>query len=135
MSDIEHAACAHLSVSWRTQQLPDGLTRGWWECASCGVHFMPCLPTEPDDIVRLDHMIGSGEKCSAVAVALECQHCGGAAITSATGMFAEDDGGACAECGFPGQVNVTEDGEAYWSAHDLDALAKCMRQDCGECRS
>ena len=51
------ASCAHLKVSWRTEQFqgyveptdetPGGmhtLTRGWWECDSnCGMKFWPSL--------------------------------------------------------------------------------------------
>lgn len=34
--------CAHLHVSYRTQVLADGGTRGWWECDSgCGAQMLP----------------------------------------------------------------------------------------------
>lgn len=37
----EKGACAHLHVSWRTEQI-GSLTRGWWECDSgCGTKFFP----------------------------------------------------------------------------------------------
>ncbi len=36
-------ACAHISISWRTERIGNGtLTRGWWECDSnCGTKFWP----------------------------------------------------------------------------------------------
>ena len=35
------ACCAHLHIEWKTEQLDNGLTRGWWECALCHYHFAP----------------------------------------------------------------------------------------------
>jgi hypothetical protein len=65
------------------------------------------------------------------AATLECDHCGGHAITSSDGMFDDGDGGKCAECGFPGHVSA--DGEsAYWMMGE-EADDRCDRKDCEEC--
>jgi hypothetical protein len=54
---------------------------------------------------------------------LECPGCGLPAISSASGLFCEDEGEACMTCGHPGHVNVDTDiesdvegaeGGAYW---------------------
>lgn len=56
------AYCAHIRVSWRTENFeadieateayPGGrhlLTRGWWECDSnCGAKFFPHIPPAAD---------------------------------------------------------------------------------------
>lgn len=62
---------------------------------------------------------------------LECSHCGDAAIESTSGLFGEDQGGACVTCGFPGIVRVDED-TAYWSIGDSEG-AVCRRNDCLDC--
>jgi hypothetical protein len=61
-------------------------------------------------------------------VELFCDHCGGNAITSVTGMFWDGEGERCESCGFPGQVSADEDG-AYWVEADE---GNCNRPDC-EC--
>jgi len=39
---MDNACCAHLRVSWRTESVGGGLTRGWWECDfDCGMRFGP----------------------------------------------------------------------------------------------
>lgn len=35
--------CAHLRVLWVTEDLPNGLTRGWWECDMCKTKFAPVM--------------------------------------------------------------------------------------------
>ncbi len=72
---------------------------------------------------------------------LGCDHCGDVAIESASGMFAEDDGGACMSCGFPGSVSVGESfddaeewaiGTASWLCSDAgDAV--CSDETCEDC--
>lgn len=42
------------------------------------------------------------------SVSLGCDHCGGDAITSPNGMFAEDDGERCDTCGMAGSVMLSE---------------------------
>ena len=68
---------------------------------------------------------------------LDCDHCGGAAIVSETGVFADGDGGECACCGYPGHVSVDdagcgEDNTVYWSTRD-DADSVCDNEACEEC--
>jgi hypothetical protein len=63
--------------------------------------------------------------------ALECNHCGGDAIVSPSGLFTEDDGGPCLECGHPGHVSVDED-VATWIVDDENGN-RCQRADCVEC--
>ena len=48
VSERAQAWCAHNRVSYRTEQIVGGLTRGWWECDSnCGTKFGPVqAPTE-----------------------------------------------------------------------------------------
>jgi len=53
MSERETAlngcACAHTRVKWRTEDLPGGMTRGWWECDSgCGTKFAPVASLPPN---------------------------------------------------------------------------------------
>lgn len=40
-------ACAHLRVVRATEDLPGGMTRGWWHCESCRMKFWPLAPQEP----------------------------------------------------------------------------------------
>lgn len=38
----QRGLCAHSRVSYRTEIIASGVTRGWWECASnCGTKFSP----------------------------------------------------------------------------------------------
>lgn len=37
----EGPCCAHLLVRWTTEDLPNGYTRGWWECRDCHTKFVP----------------------------------------------------------------------------------------------
>jgi hypothetical protein len=67
---------------------------------------------------------------------LVCGHCGGDAITSARGVFHEDDGSECEDCGFPGSISVSDDGadsQAYWSDSE-DPEARCNRAFCDDCK-
>lgn len=71
-------------------------------------------------------------------MALECNHCGGDAIFSEDNLFFDGEGERCAECGFPGQVSIGDNGDeesntADWSINDYDDEAKCNRADCEEC--
>ena len=43
------ACCAHLTVKWTTEELPSGLTRGWWECQTCRTHFWPKAALEAQE--------------------------------------------------------------------------------------
>lgn len=78
------AQCAHLTISWRTKEIPyEGptipgsgihvplkpgtmITQGWWECDfDCGTKFMPVPPLAPKDLntlvaerIRREHVIG-----------------------------------------------------------------------------
>lgn len=66
---------------------------------------------------------------------LECDHCGGAAVTREDDLYSEGMAVKCEECGFPGRVSIddaNDDAEAYWLCSD-DALATCNRDDCDEC--
>lgn len=70
-----------------------------------------------------------------MADSLECDHCGGDAITSETGLFWDGDGGACEECGFPGMVSAdgdSEDPSAWWNTSQ-ELGDRCNRADCEEC--
>lgn len=63
---------------------------------------------------------------------LECDHCGGPAIYSATGLFAEGDA-ICVSCGKPGRVSVDEedeDGEPLASWRQGDGC--CWLDDCDD---
>lgn len=69
--------------------------------------------------------------------ALECDHCGGDAIESGPdGLFTDDTGEACDECGFPGCVHIEEDEDgnnvAAWAVSGDDA-ARCNLAGCAEC--
>lgn len=73
---------------------------------------------------------------------LECDHCGGAAITSTNGLFGEGDSDRCDECGFPGHVSVDEsgneddDGDPIYTAtwlSSIDAGDVCTSCVCSEC--
>lgn len=70
------------------------------------------------------------------AATLGCDHCGGEAIESATGLFGDGDGTACMSCGMPGTVSIDdadeEDVTAYWDVSSADG-AVCNDQDCIEC--
>jgi hypothetical protein len=67
---------------------------------------------------------------------LDCDHCGGHAITSRDNTFGEGDSDRCDDCGFPGTVVVYDSDEdeptAQWSCSD-DPLDRCKRADCAEC--
>ncbi len=67
---------------------------------------------------------------------LDCDHCGGDAITSETGLFTGGQVERCDDCGFPGCVYVDDedlDGvTAYWRCSD-EPGAKCNDRDCREC--
>lgn len=65
---------------------------------------------------------------------LDCDHCGGAAIVSESGLFADGDGGECACCGFPGSVHLDAETDPYWWTSD-DADARCGDPDCEECNA
>lgn len=68
---------------------------------------------------------------------LECDHCGGAAITSPDDVFTDGDGGACETCGMPGHVfvdDVLDDATAWWRVNYDDENARCREADCEECR-
>ena len=62
---------------------------------------------------------------------LTCDHCGDVARESATGIFYDGDGEACATCGFPGFVRMRDAG-APWQCYD-DPADRCERADCPEC--
>ncbi len=73
---------------------------------------------------------------------LECDHCGGIAITSdAYGLFTDGDGERCDSCGFPGSVCVEDApdaddgpvlGEAWWNVGQ-EANDVCSDMACTEC--
>jgi hypothetical protein len=67
---------------------------------------------------------------------LECDHCGGDAIYSATGEFTDGEGGQCASCGFPGHVSIDDRDEenvcGYWLSSD-DPDDRCNLRDCEDC--
>ncbi len=70
---------------------------------------------------------------------LECDHCGGTAVESATGMFCEGDADRCRSCNFPGVVSVDDRGDedenvAEWKTNDWDEGLKCNSPTCDECR-
>lgn len=69
---------------------------------------------------------------------LECDHCGGEAVTSATGLFSEDMATKCDSCGFPGSVHIDDQDEAnvtaWWGCSE-DAAAVCNQADCAECEA
>lgn len=68
---------------------------------------------------------------------LECDHCGGPAITSGSGLFGDGDGGKCWTCGFPGWVSIDDQEEsdvcAWWRRSESDD-ARCNRDDCEDCK-
>jgi hypothetical protein len=73
------------------------------------------------------------------AATLECDHCGGVAIESSTGLFGEGDSDRCDTCGMPGHVSVDEayededsPGLASWSVRDEDG-AVCRDLACEQC--
>ena len=79
---------------------------------------------------------GHAEDCEAGIVCdgtseLDCDHCGGTAITSYTGLFSDGDGGQCEDCGFPGWVTV-DDRTAWWNGSD-SVDARCMDHECPDC--
>lgn len=57
---------------------------------------------------------------------LECSWCGGAAIRQETNWWQEDEGEACEDCGFPGHVAISGDGDDahvyWWTADDNPAV-------------
>lgn len=61
---------------------------------------------------------------------LECDHCGGVAIASDDGTFADGDGERCESCGMRGHVMVDDDGAYWWD----EPTARCRRSDCFRCR-
>ena len=68
---------------------------------------------------------------------LDCDHCGGVAIASMSGMFGDGDGGRCLTCGLRGHVSIDdagceEDNTAYWVSSD-DPNDKCNEKDCVAC--
>lgn len=69
--------------------------------------------------------------------ALECDHCGDEAITSADNLFIDGDGGKCEACGFPGHVSVDDYDEpavAYWRCDEGEGSfcsdLKCSDEMC-----
>jgi hypothetical protein len=48
----DSASCACLRVQWQTERLPDGLTRGWWECGDCRTEFIPLKASWQDSFIR-----------------------------------------------------------------------------------
>jgi hypothetical protein len=64
--------------------------------------------------------------------ALECSHCGGHAIVSPDGLFADGEGAACITCGFPGHVVCDSETPADWRVSD-DENARCVDASCQEC--
>ena len=75
-------------------------------------------------------------------VTLECDHCGGVAVESKTGLFGEDMASKCMSCGMPGGVSIQEsyddaddaDGaEAYWLSSESNE-AVCDDPSCGLCK-
>lgn len=73
-------------------------------------------------------------------IALECDHCGGTAITSLYGQFSEDQGERCDTCGMPGGVTLSqfyndEDEEctsASWLSR-LEVGDYCNEPSCVDC--
>jgi hypothetical protein len=67
---------------------------------------------------------------------LDCDHCGGVAIESESGLFGDGDGGHCLTCGLRGRVSVDDSDDenvsAYWSSSD-DPDDKCNEKDCVGC--
>jgi hypothetical protein len=72
---------------------------------------------------------------------LECDHCGGIAVTSRTGQFLDGQERPCSACGMPGSVSVgyvidTEDGEDIAQTNFYARLEEgdyCNRPDCDDC--
>lgn len=44
-----NAYCAHRKVEYVTQTGPNGLTKGWWECAICEKEFYPKEIPTPEE--------------------------------------------------------------------------------------
>lgn len=63
---------------------------------------------------------------------LDCDHCGGAAIVSESGLFYDGDGDACQCCGMPGTVSADAESDPYW-ADSQDPDDRCEREDCEAC--
>ena len=64
--------------------------------------------------------------------ALDCGHCGGDAIESASGLFIDGDGTACKMCNYPGHVSADGESNAYWVESE-DPGAKCNDPECHDC--
>lgn len=116
---------------------PDLRTR----CIGCGdyedertpLHNAPCSAAESAACyfvpVDASGMAIPGEH------SLECDHCGGDAITKAAPWFADGEGERCKACGFPGHVSVDEDPDgnaASWSMSQ-DPTARCTDAVCVGC--
>lgn len=64
---------------------------------------------------------------------LECSHCGDTAFTSPDGLFADGDGEKCLSCGFPGHVDIEEDGSEVWWLASVEDDARCDDPECQDC--
>src|ERR1700734_4045424 len=65
---------------------------------------------------------GNNESCHFIPVdadgkftvghyAIDCNHCGGHAISNSTDRFVDGEGERCNDCGFPGHVSIDDDEE------------------------
>ena len=64
------AACAHLRVSYRTEAVGIGGTRGWWECDSgCGTPFSP-VPSPRDRHPTDDPVLDMQRRCADIVTSV-----------------------------------------------------------------
>lgn len=95
--------CAHLHVSYRTEELPNFGTHGWWACDACGKRFAPISNTLSDG-----ETVRPIDACAGINRASD--------LRRDAGLREAAQQARCPECLVPLDCVTMHDSECTWQA-------------------